>query len=201
MTALKIEQVSIADLKLDSDNARQHSKKNLEAIAASLNEFGQRRPVVLYGSTVIAGNGTVQAATALGWESITVTRVPDDWSEDRAKAYAIADNRTAELADWDGEKLLETVSQLDPDLLAATGFSADELHDMQQLWGGAPDLDDLFDKIGEPTDEDGMTRVSFMVPPEVAAHWEMAVKQAGSGSYLENICTAVQAAYDAIVGE
>lgn len=201
MTAIEIKEVKIDDLNLDPDNARRHSPRNIEAIAASLSEFGQRRPIVVHNETVIAGNGTLQAAQTLGWDSVSVTYVPSDWSDDRARAYAVADNRTAELADWDNEILLATLNDLDPQLLAATGFDVQDLDSLEKLWGGAPDLDDLYKEIGEPTEEDGMTRVSFMVPPEVAAHWEMAVKQAGSGSYLENVCTAVQAAYDAIVSE
>lgn len=201
MTAIEIKEVEIESLLLDPDNARRHSPRNIEAIAASLSEFGQRRPIVVHRDTVIAGNGTLQAAQTLGWESVSVTYVPEDWSDARARAYAVADNRTAELADWDNEILLATLQDLDPQLIAATGFDLEDLDHLEKLWGGAPDLDDLYDKIGEPTEEDGMTRVSFMVPPEVAAHWEMAVKQAGSGSYLENVCTAVQAAYDAIVSE
>jgi site-specific DNA-methyltransferase (adenine-specific) len=74
------------------------------------------------------------AARSLGWTEITVARVPDDWSADQVKAYALADNRSAELASWDEQvlaaQLLElTEAEFDVELL---GFElpADELQDV-----------------------------------------------------------------------
>lgn len=99
---MKIETIKIAELTLDPNNARTHDEKNLKAVADSLKEFGQRKPIVVDSKNIIvAGNGTVTAAKTLGWETIEVARIPEDWSADRIKAYALADNRTAELADWD----------------------------------------------------------------------------------------------------
>jgi hypothetical protein len=199
VTDLKVEVVDIEKLKFDSENARRHPSGNLLAIANSLQRFGQRRPLIVRGSTVIAGNGTLQAAQSLGWKTIAVTEVPADWTDDEVRAYAIADNRTAELAEWDSFALLDALTELDKDLLAATGFDETNIEALSKVFGDAPDLDDLLDEYGEPTDDDGMVRVSFSVPADVAARWEMAVKSAGSGSVLENTCTAVQSAYDALV--
>ena len=102
---MKIESVKIDQLNLDSQNARKHDDKNLKAIADSLRQFGQRKPIVLHGQTVVAGNGTLIAARSLGWTDIQAVYVPEYWSADQVKAYALADNRTAELAEWD-EKIL-----------------------------------------------------------------------------------------------
>jgi len=131
---MKIELVNIDDLDLDPRNARKHDTKNLKAIADSLELFGQRKPIVVWGRTVVAGNGTMVAARSLGWTEITVARVPDDWSADQVKAYALADNRSAELAEWDEQvlaaQLLElTEAEFDVELL---GFElpADELQDV-----------------------------------------------------------------------
>jgi len=103
---MKIEEIKIGDLKLDPDNARTHDQKNLDAIAGSLELFGQRKPIVITSANVIvAGNGTVQAAKILKWEKVACVRIPDDWTTDQIKAYALADNRTAELAKWDEQVL------------------------------------------------------------------------------------------------
>ena len=110
---MKLETVTIASLSLDPNNARKHSKRNLDAIAASLNKFGQRKPIVVHKDTVIAGNGTLEAARSLGWKEIGITRCPDDWDDDTAKAYALADNRTAELAEWDDAILATQLLDLD----------------------------------------------------------------------------------------
>ena len=104
--------VSIASLSLDPKNARKHSDKNLSAIAASLNKFGQRKPIVVHNGVVLAGNGTLEAAKSLGWTDIEISEVPSDWDDDTAKAYALADNRTAELAEWDESELAKQLLEL-----------------------------------------------------------------------------------------
>jgi DNA modification methylase len=72
---------------------------------------------------VIAGNHTLQAAQALGWDEIAVVWVDDD--EVTSKAFALADNRTAELGDYDEEALadlINDVGSLNPGLLESSGW-------------------------------------------------------------------------------
>lgn len=86
-------------LKEDPRNARRHDQRSVDAIAESLTLHGQQKPVVaLKDGTVIAGNGTLQAARSLGWTRLAAV-VFEDVS--RARTYALADNRTAELSAWD----------------------------------------------------------------------------------------------------
>ena len=93
--SLKVETVTLASLALDPRNARRHPERNLESIKASLNRFGQQKPIVVDADGVIvAGNGTYAAAAALGWKSIDVVCTKLRGAE--ARAFAIADNRTAE---------------------------------------------------------------------------------------------------------
>jgi DNA modification methylase len=114
MTNLRIENVNISSLSFDPTNARKHDKKNLEAIAGSLKLFGQRKPIVVTGANVIvAGNGTVEAAKSLGWSEVSIVRIPIDWTTEQVKAYALADNRTAELAEWDSKVLADQLIDLD----------------------------------------------------------------------------------------
>jgi DNA modification methylase len=104
--------ISITELSLDPRNARKHSQRNLDAIAASLLKFGQRKPLVVHRGVVLAGNGTLEAARSIGWTEIEVSEVPDDWDDETAKAYALADNRTAELAEWDESELAKQLLEL-----------------------------------------------------------------------------------------
>jgi DNA modification methylase len=111
---MKLENLRIADLTPDPQNARQHDDKNLKAIMGSLKEFGQRKPIVITeAGTIVAGNGTVEAAKRLGWSDIEVVRVPADWTDAQVKAFAIADNRTAELANWNQEVLTSQLLELE----------------------------------------------------------------------------------------
>jgi ParB-like chromosome segregation protein Spo0J len=131
MEKLVVETISIDDLELDPNNARKHSEKNINAICESLTQFGQRKPIVINADdVVIAGNGTVEAARKLGIKTLEIVRVPANWSEEKIKAYALADNRTAELASWDAEILLSQLNELniaDWDI-NALGFKEFELN-------------------------------------------------------------------------
>jgi hypothetical protein len=129
---MNIETLRIAELTPDTNNARQHDDKNLKAIMGSLKEFGQRKPIVITeAGTIVAGNGTVEAAKRLGWLDIEVVKVPNDWTPDKVKAFAIADNRTAELANWNQEVLTSQLLELEAEgwELAEFGFEAFELPD------------------------------------------------------------------------
>jgi DNA modification methylase len=110
---MEVKRRLISDLTLDPQNARTHSQKNLDAIKASLTKFGQRKPIVVTNDgVVLAGNGTLEAAKALGWDQIDVATAPADWDEATARAYALADNRTAELAEWDENVLAKQLLEL-----------------------------------------------------------------------------------------
>jgi ParB-like chromosome segregation protein Spo0J len=107
----------VDNLTLDPANAR---RGDVAAIRRSLTVFGQRKPVVAKrtgadaagrpAGIVIAGNHTLSAALELGWTELAAVFVEDD--EHTARAYALADNRTGELATWDYEQLAETLAAL-----------------------------------------------------------------------------------------
>jgi site-specific DNA-methyltransferase (adenine-specific) len=111
---MKIETLQIDKLTPDPNNARKHDETNLKAIEHSLKEFGQRKPIVVsQEDLIVAGNGTVEAAKRIGWTEIEAVRIPQDWTPNQIKAFAIADNKTAELATWDKAILNEQLAELD----------------------------------------------------------------------------------------
>ncbi len=125
--------IDIDELHADPANARRHDVKNIAAIKASLAKFGQRSPVVVQrqGMTVRAGNGRLEAARELGWTHIAALVIDED--DVTATAFAIADNRTAELAEWDTEALGDLLGGLalqDWDLETDLGFEMPDLSDM-----------------------------------------------------------------------
>jgi len=119
----------------DPRNARRHPERNLAAIAASLREFGQRKPIVAFDGVVIAGSGTLEAARGLGWTEIAVVQA-SDLTPDRARAYAIADNQTGDLATWDAESLRDSLAAVPTMFKTATGFAAEELEAIAALTFG-----------------------------------------------------------------
>lgn len=123
---LNVETVSVASLREDPKNARTHGDKNTEVIKRSLTRFGQQKPIVVDADgVVIAGNGTLRAAISLGWKQIAVVR--SSLAGDDRAAYGIADNRTAELAEWDSAALRDVLDSLPNDLRLAAGFDLDNL--------------------------------------------------------------------------
>lgn len=132
--------VPVASLALLPGNPR---RGDVDAVAASLARFGQRKPIVVRASdrVIIAGNHTFQAAQRLGWEEIAAVLVDDD--DATAQAYALADNRTAELGGYDDELLLELIRSVgiaDADLLADTGWSDEAIAELvDRIDPGLPD--------------------------------------------------------------
>lgn len=150
MTTLKmtVEDVPVEELHFDPANVRKHPEENLAQIRASLARFGQQKPIVVgQGNVVIAGNGFLTAAKSLGWHTVKVVRTNLAGSE--ATAYAIADNRTAELAEWDEAALQQQLAAIaidDEELLAATGFDEKELAKLSAQI--APEINE--DEVPEP---------------------------------------------------
>ena len=107
-------------------------RKNTSAVdkvAASIKEFGFKVPIIIDSDNVIvAGHTRLLAAKKLGIESVPCV-IADDLSPAQIKAYRIADNKTAEFAEWDDELLkieLEALERLDFDL-DLTGFDKSEI--------------------------------------------------------------------------
>jgi ParB-like chromosome segregation protein Spo0J len=125
---VQVERVPIDSVYPDPSNVRIHNPRNLDSIKASLRKFGQQKPIVVDRDDIIrAGNGTWLAAKALGWGEIDVIHTQLSGSD--ATAYAIADNRTAELAMWDDANLgtlLRSLQEEDYDV-DATGFTDKEI--------------------------------------------------------------------------
>jgi len=141
----------VAELSLDPSNVRKHDRKNLDAIKASLRKFGQQKPIVVDAKgIVLAGNGTLTAAKELGWTEIEITRTTLQGVE--ATAFAIADNRSAELAEWEDSlaDVLKSLQDADVDL-ADLGFAKGDLDKISKDFAGesAIDAEPQIDKAEE----------------------------------------------------
>jgi hypothetical protein len=134
---MAIETVPIDSISPDPANARKHGARNLETVIASFRRFGQQIPLVVDKSNVVrVGNCRLEAAKQLGWDTIQIVRTSLTSSE--AIAYAIADNRTAELAEWDDDVLAAQLNGLlaeDEELLASAGFTDEELEELLGEFG------------------------------------------------------------------
>jgi len=144
---MTIESAPIDSLSPDPANARVHSPKNIEAIKASLRRFGQQKPIVVDARNIVrAGNGTLAAAKALGWTHINIVRT--DLMSSDAAAFAIADNRTSDLSDWDEEALARQLDEL-----RAEGMNLNDLgfdtREVRKLLEETPDDKSGAGELGE----------------------------------------------------
>lgn len=124
--ALLVEYTNPNALKPYKGNARVHSPRQLEKLAASMSTHGFLVPALINGKgEIIAGHARVEAAKKLGWDLIPCIDV-SHLTEAQQKAYRIADNRIAELATWNNDLLAEelrALSELDLDFsIELTGF-------------------------------------------------------------------------------
>ncbi len=133
---MNIQTVPIATLHEDPKNARLHPDANLVAIKEALSRFGQRIPLVVRNNTVIAGNGRLRVMRELGWADVAVV-LADDLTENEAKAFAIADNRTSEMAEWNTAVLQEILD----------GLGTDDI-DLSAMGLADADLDALLNGVG-----------------------------------------------------
>ena len=121
----------VDSLRPNKHNPRTHSKDQIAALAASMDKFGVVVPILIAKrNRVIAGHGRLKAAKMLGLDKVPTIRI-EHLTKAELRAYALADNRLAELASWDNERLAEELSELislelDFDL-TITGFELPEI--------------------------------------------------------------------------
>lgn len=138
MSELVVEKIGIDTVEPHPENAR---VGDVSAIAASLERFGQVRPIVVQRSTgyVVAGNHTREAARSLGWKEIAAVLL--DMDDETAKAYLLADNRLSDRARYDQAKLYESLEGLLD--LDGTGYDMDYVETLADAVGArvVPDTD------------------------------------------------------------
>src|ERR1700688_3733866 len=108
---MQIEMRDITSIKPYENNPR-INEAAVDAVAASIKEFGFRQPIVVdEEDVIIVGHTRYKAALKLGLTEVPV-HVAVGLSTEQAKAYRIADNQTATLASWDDDKLVQELAQL-----------------------------------------------------------------------------------------
>ena len=147
------------------NNPRQNDHA-VDKVASSIKNYGFRVPIVIdEQNEIIAGHTRVKAAKKLGMSQVPCI-VADDLTEAQKKAFRIADNKTAEIADWDIDQLLTELKELDELGIDVedVGFDDSEIEELMkdpeeanpytqkldtpvyEVTGDKPSLNELFDK-------------------------------------------------------
>lgn len=155
-----IEQIPISSLIPYAQNARLHSRGQVEQIAASIKEFGFNVPILIDASnTLVAGHGRVLAAQQLGYTEVPTIRL-GHLTATQARAYRLADNQIALNAAWDESLLAAELRGLDAEDFDLTllGFSAE---DIDAIMAGVGDTGDYVSGQGGS----GALAERFGIPP------------------------------------
>lgn len=108
---MKVQNVSIDSIKPYENNPRDNDG-GVDAVANSIKEFGWQQPIVVdKDNVIIVGHTRYKAAKKLGMDKVPVV-VADNLSDEQAKAYRLADNKTSELTDWDNALLNDELDDI-----------------------------------------------------------------------------------------
>lgn len=140
----------VKDVKPYANNPR-NNKDAVDKVAASLKEFGFRQPIVVdKDMVVIAGHTRLQAAKKLKLKEVPVL-IADDLTEEQVRAYRLADNKTAEFAQWDFDKLSEELDGIEDIDMEDFGFDLSEFEEEPEV--AEDDFDDTLPE--EPVSKPG----------------------------------------------
>lgn len=107
---------------IDYENNPRHNEAAIGKVAASIENFGFKVPIVIdKDNVIIAGHTRRKAAERLGLQTVPCI-IADDLTPEQVKAFRLADNKTSEFAEWDFEKLNEELAELRDIDMSMFGF-------------------------------------------------------------------------------
>ena len=176
---MRIKLEPVASIKPYPGNPR--TGHDIDRIMRSISDHGFRQPIVVDADhVVIVGHGRLEAARQLGLKKIPV-HVAADLHPALARAYRIADNRTAEGAVWDPDLLrIELEALLESEIDAeASGYGIDEIKsllDGENAWGHNIEAEG---PGGEFDVSESWPVIKIKVPPELRDRWQEHVRASG----------------------
>lgn len=187
--------ILINDLEPHPGNPR---RGDIASVVSSLRRFGQVRPLLANGPVMVAGHHVRQAALELGWTHVAV--VPHNFdTDDEARAYLLADNRTHDLGPgYDERMLIEHLQHLDEfSTLRGTGYTNDDLDEMM---ANMIRMDaQIPEQPRRPAPALDVTEVVLMFSAEQHTQFEQWVSQAsdrfGTEGVSETVYEALRAAH------
>lgn len=119
---MEIKQIKVTELKPYKNNPRKNEQA-VDAVAASIKEFGFKVPIIIDKDyEIVAGHTRLKAAVKLGLAEVPCI-IADDLTDDQIKAFRIADNSSSQVSEWDYSLLEQELASIDFDM---TMFGLDE---------------------------------------------------------------------------
>ncbi len=131
---MKVVEMKIDDVKPYENNPR-NNEQAVQGVANSIQQFGWQQPIVVdKENIIIVGHTRYKAAQKLGLKVVPV--VVAELSEEKAKAYRLADNKTNEAAEWNFDKLQDELIEIINIDMSDFGFDVDNIiNDLQESNG------------------------------------------------------------------
>lgn len=132
---MKVESVPLASLKPYDNNAKKHTREQIEAVESSIREFGFRNPIIAWHNEdgvaeIVAGHARAKAAANIGMEEVPVVFC-DDLTDAQRRALTLADNQTTIMTGWDEDMLAYELDTLAGEVdMSALGFDSEVTEDM-----------------------------------------------------------------------
>lgn len=158
--ALDVERVPIAALRPYEGNAKVHTREQIDAVEASIKEFGFGNPVIAWhdeagDAVIVCGHARVTAARNLGMQEVPVI-FRDDLTDAQRRAYVLADNQTTMMTGWDPDQLAYELDTLAESFdMGDFGF---DLGGTEDMFGTDFDLPD--------GDKPEVSQATFILAPE-----------------------------------
>lgn len=121
-----------------ANNAKTHGEDDVNAIMASIREFGFNDPIGIWKGIIVEGHGRLLAAKRLGLDTVPTVSL-DHLTDEQRRAYALAHNKTAELSGWNFTVLDSELAKLGNMDMERFGFTSEELNidDIDAFLNGA----------------------------------------------------------------
>jgi ParB-like chromosome segregation protein Spo0J len=171
---MRVEQVELGKLKPYDNNAKLHTRAQIDAVKASIREFGFRCPMLAWHDAdgqaeIVAGHARAQAARELGMDEVPVIFV-DDLTDAQRRALTLADNETSMMTGWDEDMLAYELDVLSQDVdMSAFGF----------------DLQDGDASAELAAERDDVVTVTLRMPHDMYDEYEDLIRKVGETRYSE----------------
>ena len=141
---LAIEYLPVDALNPYERNAKKHTDKDINSIAANIKKFGFDDPIGIWSdkNIIVEGHGRLLAAKRLGMDSVPCIRL-DHLTDEQRKAYALAHNKTAELSKWFDELLQSELADIKDIDMQLFGFNLDTVTEKEEEPGEVPFTEEL----------------------------------------------------------
>lgn len=148
---MQIEELYTKELIPYRNNPR-NNESAVDAVVASIKEFGFKVPIIIdKDNVIVAGHTRLKAALKIGLEKVPCIKA-DDLTPEQLKAFRLADNKVGELATWDFDKLEEELAELDMDM-SAFGFTQEDDENDAERKDLSGNVDEMYQVIIDCEDE------------------------------------------------